>query len=286
MTSYACKQSLWVAAAILACLSSLAAGASNTEAKPTCRTLNQTDRARLIDYVEKKYKTPKTMPVALAHEEFVGACFRTVEFKSGDPKRSFQLRLFLSPDLRFLSPELMDSTVDPVLEERRKQQALFAGLTNGDFPSRGPKNAKVTLTIFSDFQCPYCAQLARTLSEVWPSEAKTTRMVFRYFPLPMHDWARPAAEAAACVQEQGDDYFWQLHDFMFEHQGEFTPGNVMARITAKVDQDIAFGTRSDVNATPTVFINGERVGPVTAPEQLRTLIREAGSKPTPIASLR
>ena len=196
----------------------------------------------------------------------------------------------------------MDSTVDPVAEEQRKKRALLAGLTNGDFPSRGPKDARVTLTIFSDFQCPYCARLAQTLNTVLPSEAKTTRVVFRYFPLTMHDWARKAAEAAACVQEQGDSNFWQLHDFLFGYQSEFTPDSVIARITeetkhfrrfdtsrfatcvatkrtsSKVDRDIAFGTRSEVNATPTVFVNGELAGPITAPEQLRTLIREAAAK--------
>jgi protein-disulfide isomerase len=136
-----------------------------------------------------------------------------------------------------------------------------------------------------------------------PAEGKTTRLVFRYFPLSNHNWALAAAQATACAQEQGDDYFWRLHDFLFENQKEFTPDNVVSRLTeeakrfrrfdsarftscvtgkktaAKIDLDIAFGTQNGVSGTPTLFINGQRVASVTAPEQLRTLIRENGSQP-------
>jgi protein-disulfide isomerase len=244
-----------------------------------CKALGDNQRGRLLDYVKKKYKLPQTESLKFGDESLVSStCFRKIEFKSADPKKSFQVQLFLSPDFRFLTSELLDSTVDPVLEERQKQQALAAGLTKGNFPSQGPKDAQVTMTIFSDFQCPYCAQLARMLNkEIFPKEGKTTRVVFRYFPLSMHNWARPAAQAAACVQEQGDEYFWRLHDFLFERQHEFTPDNVVARIgeeakhfrkfdssrfatcvaskrtEANIARDIAFGTDNGVTGTPTLF---------------------------------
>lgn len=136
--------------------------------------------------------------------------------------------------------------------------------------------------------------------EIFPTEGKTIRVVFRYFPLDGHNWAKPAAQAVACVQEQGDDYVWRMHDFLFQRQPEFTPDNVVGRITektkrlnkfntaqlksciasnrttAKIEKDIAFGNENGVNGTPTLFVNGERVA--VAPEQLRTLIREAGLK--------
>src|ERR1700733_5178503 len=133
------------------------------------------------------------------------------------------------------------------------------------------------MTIFSDFQCPYCSQLARMLNkEILPTQGKTTRIVFRYFPLTMHPWARPAAEAVACAQEQGDEYFWRPHDFLFEQQHQFNPNNVVAKITEEtkgfqkfdsgrfaaclaskrtapeIDRDIAFGTENGVDGTPTV----------------------------------
>jgi len=294
-----------IGALAIACGALFPIHASGATAAYACKPLGNSERARLLEYVKKKYKLPPTSSLTLSGESLVGAtCFRKLEFKSADPKRNFRTELFLSPDFRFLTHELLDSNVDPIVEEHRKQQALAAGLTGGNFPSLGPKEAPVSIAVFSDFQCPYCARMGHMLrQEVLPAEAKTTRLVFRYFPLSNHNWALAAAQATACAQEQGDDYFWRLHDFLFEHQKEFTPDNIVSRLTeeakrfrrfdsarftscvtgkktaAKIDLDIAFGTQNGVSGTPTLFINGQRVAAVTAPEQIRTLIRENGSQP-------
>src|SRR5437870_3810228 len=99
--------------------------AHDARAAVPCRVLKNTERARLIEYVKKKQKLPETMSLRLGAGSFVGGtCFRRLEFRSADPKRNFRLELFLSPDFRFLTRELLDSSVDPVVEERRKQQTL------------------------------------------------------------------------------------------------------------------------------------------------------------------
>jgi protein-disulfide isomerase len=206
--------------------------------------------------------------------------------------------LYASPDLRFLTRELLDSRVDPIQEERQKQEALAAGLTRGKLPSLGPADAPVTLTVFSDFQCPYCARMANTLiNDVLPVERGKVRLIFRHFPLPMHAWARAAAEAAACAQEQGNEPFWKAHDYLFEHQRELTRDNVRQKLTghlkgmagfdparfqsclmnpaaaASIDQDIAVGRQIGIRGTPSLFVNGHQAR-ATEPEQIRTLIRQ------------
>ncbi len=114
----------------------------------------------------------------------------------------------------------------------------------------------------------------------------------------MHPWARPAAQAGVCAARQGNDYFWKLHDYLFDHQNEFTPQNLIGKISgealrftgfdseefqaclsdpssaAKVDADVAFGSSHGVRGTPTVFVNAQRVS-VSEPEQLLSVIREA-----------
>ena len=76
----------------------------------------------------------------------------------------------------------------------------------------GPPDASVFLIEYSDFQCPYCSTVHRTLHSVI-SASKGTAWVYRHFPLRMHPQAGPAANAAECISEQrGNDAFWKFAD--------------------------------------------------------------------------
>ena len=89
--------------------------------------------------------------------------------------------------------------------------------------SVGSPSARLAMVIYSDFQCPYCGQFAR---ETWPSIKKDfvdtgrVMVVFRHFPLPMHNEARGAALAATCAARQGK--FWQVHDLLFQKQQQLS----------------------------------------------------------------
>lgn len=264
-----------------------------------CPTVTDSERTRLIAYVQAKYKVPPASDLKLSEVSLIEkTCYRRLRFAVEDSQRPFKIDLTASPDLRFLTRELLDSQLDPVQQERQKQQALTAALTRGDFAVLGEKAAPVTITVFADFQCPYCAEASDVLMKnILPAEGGNTRLVFRHFPLAMHPWARPAAEAAACAHEQGDRYFWSFHNYIFEHQREITPDNLrpkldaygtalqgfdpadftacldQKRTAAKVEQDVALGTEAGVRGTPTLFINGQLMSGVQ-PEQIRTYIRE------------
>jgi protein-disulfide isomerase len=138
--------------------------------------------------------------------------------------------------------------------------------------------------------------------EVLPIEAGRVRLVFRYFPLSMHTWARASAEAAACAYQQKNEYFWNFHDFFFEHQRELTTGNLRQQIVehargisgldqskfqscleheggkAAIEREMAFASANGIEAAPTVFLNGKETG-IIAAEQLLTLIRELSQTP-------
>ena len=86
----------------------------------------------------------------------------------------------------------------------------------GESASKGPKTAPLQVIIFSDFQCPFCSRVEPTLSQMEKEYAGKVRFVWKNYPLPFHNNAEPAAEAAMAAHAQGK--FWQMHDKLFQNQ--------------------------------------------------------------------
>lgn len=102
-------------------------------------------------------------------------------------------------------------------------------------PWLGSPDAKVTLEVCSDFQCPYCAQLVPTLHQLHENYEELLRVVWRDCPLPMHEDAVQAAEAALEVQAQrGNPGFWAYHDALFTHQADLSP-DALVRYASAVE---------------------------------------------------
>jgi len=102
----------------------------------------------------------------------------------------------------------------------------MAGLVNKDDPVLGDKDAKVTIVEFSDFECPYCGVYAKNVFPDLKKEYIDTgkvKYVFKHFPLSFHQSAYPAASATECVRALGgDEYFYKMHDYLFENQENLT----------------------------------------------------------------
>lgn len=166
-----------------------------------------------------------------------------------------------------------------------------------DGPARGPANAPVTIIEFSDYQCPFCKRAEPIVNEVMKRYPDQVRLVFRHFPLDqIHPRARPAAEAAACAEEQGK--FWEFHQKLFEGDG-FEQANLVAyaegvgldkakfeacvnerRFKDKVDADAAAGREAGVSGTPAFFVNGIMMSGAKPVEEFVEIIeREIQAKP-------
>jgi protein-disulfide isomerase len=197
---------------------------------------------------------------------------------------------------------------DPAKHGRAVQSKTFtpAQLLAGNPPSKGPSNAPATVTVFSDFQCPFCAQAAHRIAALKGSYGDDLRVVYRYYPLPIHSWAQPAAKAAACANEQSTDAFWKLHDLYFGQQSQLNPKNVMPRSLAaletipgfdspafrrcvaapsanpEVARDLELGQAAGVSGTPTIFVNGQRVEGV--PAMVEAIGKVAGDRPQSAAA--
>lgn len=141
-------------------------------------------------------------------------------------------------------------------------------------PSQGDKNALVTIVEFSDFHCPFCARTHPTIQKILQNYEGKVRLVWRHFPLPMHQGADQTHAASGCAKEQNK--FWIYHDKIFENQGRLSQPDILNQLAQEagldlkafqaclekpeslenVRRDIASGQALGVQGTPTFFING------------------------------
>lgn len=143
-------------------------------------------------------------------------------------------------------------------------------------PTRGPKNAKLVVQIFSDFECPFCKRVLPTLKELEQRYPGNVRFVWRHLPLAFHRRARAAARAAMEARAQkGDAGFWQMHDLLFEDQKQLGDDDLKAKAAklgldlarfeaalsdgrhdAAIDHDLDAAQNAGINGTPAFVING------------------------------
>ena len=182
---------------------------------------------------------------------------------------------------------------DPVRKKLEK------GLTG---PSRGPKNAPVTIVEFGDLQCPAC-KAAQPAIEALIAAEPNARFVFQNFPLEMHNWAEKGAAYADCVARASNDAFWKFIAKTYEAQADISAANADEKLTAladgagvkgadmaacaatpvtkaNVDASIALGKAVNITGTPTLFINGRTVGNVSQvpAESLKGLVEFAAKQ--------
>jgi len=142
---------------------------------------------------------------------------------------------------------------------------------------QGPLNATFTLVQYGDYQCPYCGAAYPEVKKVQKQLGSKLRFVFRNFPLTrIHEFALSAAESAEAAAAQGK--FWEMHDFLYEHQATLGDPSVALGFVKKLGLDVERfqkdlaqhthqprirddfngGIRSGVNGTPTFYVNGVR----------------------------
>lgn len=142
-----------------------------------------------------------------------------------------------------------------------------------DSPSLGPEGAPVTIVVFSDFECPYCARTAPLIERAAKRFSAHVRLVHKFYPLHQHAHARDAAKAALAAQNQGK--YWEMERHLFAHQRDLTEvdlesyaqelGLDLARFKADMQspraekilqRDHDAGEAAGLSGTPHIMING------------------------------
>jgi protein-disulfide isomerase len=168
------------------------------------------------------------------------------------------------------------SPPDPTQVGARQVSAKLVPVPAADAPTRGPAGAPVTIQIFSDFECPYCALAAPLVAQTEAAYPGHVRFVWHNLPLPMHPHAELAAETGLEVQAQlGAAAFWHFHDAIFAAQQEGLSDELIVRLAkdagldmnryrtalkgrvhvAKVEADLKAADNAEINGTPAFFVN-------------------------------
>jgi protein-disulfide isomerase len=166
-----------------------------------------------------------------------------------------------------------------LLQKSAKKQAVVAMLEisqqidTSNSPIYGEESAPVTIAVYDDFECPYCAKLVPLLKQVVNKYPGRVKLAFKNFPLSNHRNARNAALTALAADRQGK--FWEVHDLLFENHKSLNPKKIDdlaaqtgldmeqlkkdradPQLNALITGDINEGSAIGVRGTPTVFING------------------------------
>lgn len=164
-------------------------------------------------------------------------------------------------------------------------------------PSKGSEDAKLTLIVFSDFQCDACATLADSLAVVLKTYPEDVRLVWKNLPNEsLHPLAFPAAIAAHCAAEQ--DAFWEYHDELFAKQ-TYISESLFAQIASTLQLDVdtfqsCYDTRDTLpivtkdyeegialglTATPTLYVGDEMLIGAVNLNSLLSMIEQQLSLP-------
>ena len=164
-----------------------------------------------------------------------------------------------------------------------------------DDPVRGPAMAKVTVALFSDFQCPFCGKVEPALKQLLEAYPKDVRLVWKHLPLSFHPNAAPAAKAAEAARAQGK--FWEMHDRLFASQSllsdalyaqaakdvgldvaRFERDRADEKLARRLQEDQQAAASAGATGTPTMFVNCRKLVGAKGLPELKAIVDEEIAK--------
>lgn len=204
--------------------------------------------------------------------------------KKGTPKNQVSLKL--------TEQNAKNAPAEDKAPERQEDTTIWRVPVAKDDPVAGPDDALVTIVMWSDFQCPFCARVEPTLDKLKEKYGKDLRIVWKDNALPFHKQAKPAATLARVAYAKGgNDLFWKAHKALFENQKSLNEetyqkisgelGLNWAEVKRAIDTDQfdkkiseSMELASDLNArgTPHFFINGRRLAGAQPQQKFEELV--------------
>jgi protein-disulfide isomerase len=257
---------------------------------------------RIEQRVRMFYNIPARVKVILGPikaSDFPNYDALTITFDGGEKKQTYDF-LLAKDGKTLLRMTKLDLSKDPYAEVMKKIDV------NGR-PTRGGSKAKVVAVNYDDFECPFCSRMHQTLfPDLLKEYGDRVTFIYKDFPLAeIHPWATHAAVNANCLAAQSQDAYWDFADYIHANQGEVNSEKshdlqfaALDRITVsqgqkrnldanklqaciKAQQDdtvkasVHEGEGLGVEATPTMFVNGEKVDGALPIAEIRTILDRA-----------
>jgi protein-disulfide isomerase len=186
-------------------------------------------------------------------------------------------------------------------------EATMSKINTAGRPTRGAKASKVVVVNFDDFECPFCSRMHQELFPgIFKEYGDRITFIYKDYPLvEIHPWATHAAVDANCLAAQNGDAYWDFADYIHANQHEVsdekTPAarfdaldkltmlqgqkhsldtaKLQACVKAQDDSAVKASMKEaesvGVEATPTMFINGEKIDGAVPPSELRAALDRA-----------
>ena len=264
--------------------------------------LPPSDIVRVVErQVRSHYSLPPAVKVIvgpLRSSEFANYDALTVTFASPSKKQDFEF--LLSRDHKTLVRiTKFDLTGDPYAEIMKK-------IDVSGRPTRGNKDAKVTVVNYDDFECPFCSRMHETLFPgLFKEYGDRVLFIYKDYPLEeIHPWAVHAAVNANCLGAQSADAYWDYADTLHGNQDAIKAKGhdgwnaeldrlagaqgqrhnldvaklqvcVKAQDEKAVRASIREGDIVGVEATPTMFVNGQKLDGAVPPDEVRLALDQA-----------
>jgi len=253
--------------------------------------------------VRSYYKVPSDVPVLVgtptASSDFPG--YEKYVVTIGSEGKKQDLTFLVSKDhSSMLRMVKFDLSKDPFAE-------IMSKIDVSGRPTRGAKASKVVVVNFDDFECPFCSRMHQTLfPEILKEYGDRITFVYKDYPLvEIHPWATHAAVDANCLATQNSDAYWDFADYIHANQHEVnnekTPAarlealdkltilqaqkhsldtvKVQSCIKAQDDKAVKASMKEaegiGVEATPTLFVNGEKIDGAVPASELRAALDRA-----------
>jgi len=274
----------------------------------------QSPPSDIVHVVERQVRAHYSLPPdvkvivgTLRSSEFANYDALTVTFASPSKKQDFEF--LLSRDHKTLVRiTKFDLTSDPYAEIMKK-------IDVSGRPTRGNKDAKVTVVNYDDFECPFCSGMHTTLFPgLFKEYGDRVLFIYKDYPLEeIHPWAVHAAVNANCLGAQNGDAYWDYADYLHANQhaisgekrrdGQNGELDKLANLQAEkhnldvpklqacvkaqdekaVRASMREGETVGVDATPTMFVNGQKLDGAVPADEVRLALdqslKDAGVAP-------